>query len=162
MLVTVVDTLFLFFCRSVWTSFFYPCPGLSPQRRFALSAHAKGLGKIIFHPAGHSVVTGFRATKKAGTQMRTDFPQKDRLIPCGVASHLCNRLWNSKSKLSFTLYPLPTVQGSLEATAFSLACRRCCPAYCRSLNQFVKIYSVAGQINCHFILYRTNVCLSRW
>ncbi len=21
--------------------------------------------------------------KKAGTQMRTDFPQKDRLIPCG-------------------------------------------------------------------------------
>lgn len=42
-----------------------------------------GLGKIISHPAGHSVVTGFRATKKAGTQMRTDFPQNDRLIPCG-------------------------------------------------------------------------------
>jgi len=63
--------------------FFYPCPGVSPQRRFALSAHTRGLGKVISHPAGHSVVTGFRATKKAGTQMRTDFPQKDRLIPCG-------------------------------------------------------------------------------
>ncbi len=38
---------------------------------------------VISHSAGHSVVTGFRATKKAGTQMRTDSPQKDRLIPCG-------------------------------------------------------------------------------
>ena len=45
-------------------SFFCPCPGVSPQRRFAFSSHAKGLGKIISHPAGHSVVTGFRATKK--------------------------------------------------------------------------------------------------
>ena len=31
--------------------------------------------------------------KKAGTQMRTDSPQKDRLIPFAVvASHSCNRL----------------------------------------------------------------------
>ena len=89
--------------------------------------------------------------KKAGTQMRTDFPQKDRLIPAVVASHSCNRLWNSKSKLSFTLCLLPTVQDSLEAAAFSLAYRRHCPAYCRSLNQFVKIdIPLWWQINYQF------------
>lgn len=43
----------------------------------------KGHRTVIFYPAGHSVVTGFRATKKAGTQMRTDFPQKDRPIHYG-------------------------------------------------------------------------------
>jgi hypothetical protein len=77
MLVTVMDTLSLLtFAGLSECRFFYPCPGLSPQRCFALSARTRGLGKIISHPAGHSVVTGFRATKKAGTQMRTDFPQK--------------------------------------------------------------------------------------
>ena len=38
-----------------------------------------------------------------------------------VASHSCNRLWNSKSKLSFTLFRLPTVQGSSEAAVLSLS-----------------------------------------
>ena len=46
---------------------------------------------------------------------------------------------------------------------FPLAYRRRCPALSRSLNQICEnIYSVVGQINYHFILYRTNVRLSRF
>ena len=120
-------------------SFFCSCPGILPQRRFTLSVHTRGLGKIISHPAGHSVVTGFRATKKPAHKCVPTSRKRIDLSPAVVASHSCNRLWNSKSKLSFTLCLLPTVQDSLEAVAFSLAYRRHCPAYCRSLNQFVKI-----------------------
>ena len=36
----------------------------SPQKVFRLFGEPDGLGKIISHPAGHSVVAGFRATKK--------------------------------------------------------------------------------------------------
>lgn len=43
-------------------SFFCPYPGVSPQRCFALSTHIRGLGKIISHSDGHSVVIG--KTKK--------------------------------------------------------------------------------------------------
>ena len=57
--------------------------GITAVFLFIKNARYSVCNPAISHPAGHSVVTGFRATKKAGTQMRTDFPQKDRPIPCG-------------------------------------------------------------------------------
>ena len=94
MLVIPVDTLSLSFLPVCLNVVFLSLPRSLTAASFrSLSVHTRGLGKIISHPAGHSVVTGFRATKKAGTQMRTDFPQKDRPIPFAVmASHSCNRL----------------------------------------------------------------------
>ena len=61
----------------------------------------RGRRTVISHPAGHSVVTGFRATKKPAHKCVPTTRKKDRPIPCGVASHSCNRLCKSKS-VSYT------------------------------------------------------------
>ena len=81
MLVIPVDTFSLLFSPVCLNVVFLFLPRSLTAALFRSLCYARGLGKIISHPAGHSVVTGFRATKKAGTQMRTNFPQKDRLIP---------------------------------------------------------------------------------
>ena len=81
----------------------------------------RGCRTVISHPAGHSVVTGFRATKKPAHKCVPTTRKKDRPIPCGVASHSCNRLCNSKSKLSFTLDHCRQFKAVLEAAVFSLS-----------------------------------------
>ena len=112
-------------------SFFCSCPGILPQRRFTLSAHTGGLGKIISHPAGHSVVTGFQATKKAGTQMRTDFPQKDRLIPA-VWLHIHVTGFEIQSRnCPLRLSDCRQLGAIQKRRYFLLAYRRRCPAESR-------------------------------
>jgi len=49
----------------------------------SLTLRKRGRRKIISHSAGHSVVTGIWAAKKADTSMCADQSQKDRIIPCG-------------------------------------------------------------------------------
>ena len=74
------------FRRSVWMSFFCPCPisgGVVP-----LTLRKRGHRKIISHSAGHSVVTGIWAAKKAGTSMCADRSQKDSLIPLWCWFHI--------------------------------------------------------------------------
>ena len=79
------------------------CPGVSPQRCFARSVHTRGLGKIISHSAGHSVATDFWATKKSRHTNIYRLSKRAYFSLCGLVSYSCNRLWNSKSKPSFTL-----------------------------------------------------------
>ena len=46
---------FRLLCSFPRMSFFYPCPGISPQRRSARS-HRGGRGRVISHSDGHSIV----------------------------------------------------------------------------------------------------------
>ena len=48
----------------------------------------RGRRKIISHPAGHLVVAGIWAAKKAGTSMCADRSQKDSLIPLWCWFHI--------------------------------------------------------------------------
>ena len=139
MLVITVDTLSLLtFAGLSECHFSIPTP--ESHRSVAVLALIKGRSSHSHIPS--SRLFSFNrpsGNKKAGTQMRTDFPQKDRLIPA-VWLHIHVTGFEIQSRncpLRFAF--LPTVQDSLEAAAFSLAYRRRCPAYCRSLNQFVKI-----------------------
>ena len=52
----------------------------------------KGHRTVISHPAGHSVVTGFRATKKPAHKCVPTSRKRTDLSPAVVASHSCNRL----------------------------------------------------------------------
>ena len=79
----VMDTLPLLFLPVCLNVVFLSLPRSLTAALLCSLLSKRGHRTVISHPAGYSVVTGFRATKKAGTQMRTDFPQKGRLIPCG-------------------------------------------------------------------------------
>ena len=134
MLVTVVDVVAVFsvYVLPVCLNVVFLClPRSLTAALFRSLCYARGLGKIISHPAGHSVVTGFQATKKAGTQMRTNFPQKDRLIPA-VWLHIHVTGFEIQSRNCPLRFALCRQSKAVsKAAAFSLACRRHCPAYCR-------------------------------
>lgn len=127
MLVTVVDTLSLLFLPVCLNVVFLFLPRNFTAALFLLSL--KGLSTFrgtrrswqnhIPYSAGHSVVVGFWATKKPTHKCVPTTRKKDRPIPCGVASHSCNRLLNSKSKLSFTLNHCRQFTAVLEAAVFS-------------------------------------------
>ena len=57
-------------------SVFDPCPGVMQRRCLALYAYTRSHGKNLSRHTGHAIDPGFRVTKKAGTQMRTDLPPK--------------------------------------------------------------------------------------
>ena len=97
------------------------CPGVSPQRCFARSVHTRGLGKIISHSAGHSVVTDFWATKKAGTSTHTDRYKRIDLSLAVLVSHQCNRLWKSKTGLFIRFPSANSTKALTEAAIFSLS-----------------------------------------
>ena len=78
------------------------CPGISPQRCFARSVHTRGLGKIISHSAGHSVVYRLSGNKKAGTSTHTDQCNRIDLSLVVLVSHQCNRLLDTVVCKSFT------------------------------------------------------------
>ena len=101
--------------------FCIPAPD-SHRSVVSLTLRKRGHRKIISHSAGHSVVTGVRATKKAGTQMCTDLTVKGQTYPFVVlVSHSCNRLWNSKSKLSFTLSARRQFKADVESDGISFS-----------------------------------------
>ena len=100
------------------------CPGVSPQRCFARSVHTRGLGKIIFYSAGHSVLTDFWATKKAGTSrwyVPTENSQTSPLFRRRVITSKCNRLWKSKTGLFIRFPPANSTEALTEAAIFSLS-----------------------------------------
>lgn len=115
MLVTVVDvvTVFSVFVLPVCLNVVFLClPRSLTAALFRSLCYARGLGKTISHPAGHSVLTGFRATKKPAHKCVPTPRKRIDLSFAVVASHSCNRLCYAKSKLSFTLFRLLTVGGS--------------------------------------------------
>ena len=146
-----MDTFSLLFAPVCLNVVFLFLPRSLTAALFRSLCYARGLGKIISHPAGHSVVTGFQATKKAGTQMRTNFPQKDRLIPA-VWLHIHVTGFEIQSRnCPLRLPDCRQFKAIQKRRYFPLAYRRRCPAYCRSLNQFVKIdIQLWWQINYQF------------
>ena len=95
---------------------------------FRSLSEKRGRRKIISHPAGHSVVTGVWATKKAGTSMCTDQYKRIDLSLAVLVSQWCNRLWDSKSKLSVTLICCRQFEAVSEATVFPFRIPQACTA----------------------------------
>ena len=120
-----------------------------PECRFSVPAPESHRSVAVLAPikkrSSHSHIPSSRAlscsrlsgNNKSRHTNAYRLPAKDRPIPCGVASHSCNRLCNSKSKLSFTLDHCRQFRAVLEAAVFSLAYRRRCPAESRH-PKFVK------------------------
>lgn len=134
------------------------CPGVSPQRCFARSVHTRGLGKIISHSAGHSVVTDFLATKKAGTSTHTDRYKRIDLSLAVLVSHQCNRLWNQRRDCLFA-FRLPTVPKRWRKRRyFRLVYRRPYPTFSRPIKLWFLIFSCTSLRDYFIILYRTYVC----
>ena len=76
-----------------------------------------------------------------------------------VASHSCNRLWNSKSKLSFTLICCRQSKAVSEAAAFSLSIPQALSGSQPSSQICEERYSVVALFWYFFIIHhRTNVC----
>lgn len=138
MLVIPVDTHSLPFLPVCLNVVFLSLPRSLTAALLCSLLSKRGHRTVISHPAGHSVVTGFRATKKAGTQMRTNFPQKDRLIPA-VWLHIHVTGFEIQSRN----YPLRLsdrrqFKAIQKRRYFLLAYRRRCPAESRLSHSNVK------------------------
>ena len=139
MLVIPVDTLSLLFLPVCLNVVFLSLPR-SLTAALLCSLPSKGDHRtVISHPAGHSVVTGFRATKKAGTQMRTDFPQKGQtyLLRWWLHIHVTGFEIQSRN-CPLRLSDCRQFKAIQKRRYFLLAYRRHCPAESRLSHSNVK------------------------
>jgi len=108
--------------RSVWMSFFLSLPRTLTAALFrSLCSHKRSWQNHI--PSSRSFSCNrLSGNKKSRHTNAYRLPAKRIDLSLAVVdSHSCNRLWNSKSKLSFTLIWLPTVQGNSKAAILSLS-----------------------------------------
>ena len=137
-------------------SFFLPCPGFPPQRCFAPLLTIKGLGKIISHPAGHSVITGVSAAKSRCTNVYR-LPAKNGLVPCVCWPHIHAAGFKIQSRDCPLRFPDCRQLGAVpKKRRYSLlAYRRRCPALSRLSKTREGRYSVVLSHEKN-LLYRTE------
>ena len=147
----------VFFRRSVWMSFFCPCPISGGV--VSLTLRKRGHRKIISHSAGHSVVTGIWAAKKAGTSMCADRSQKDSLIPLWCWFHIHVTGFEIQSRNCQLRFLIADSLEQFRSGGISFSHTAALSDLKSSFIIYENPYSVVALLWEHFVIYcRTSVC----